>query len=747
MSSSAPLDDVKRPVETAPPVSHPSIQADERSSPNVTGPDIERLATNAARFIEQSGRALAAYLKPLENGSAKKDDGSDILAVALTSIGKVAEHWTRDPIRLAHAQSAIATPFLQLWNQTYRRMLGETVEPLLPIAKGDKRYQAPEWSHLPLYDFLRQAHGITTNWADQLVDQSDELDPRTRAKAKFYLRQISSALSPANFIGTNPELLRQTIASNGDNLVRGAALLAEDMAAGGGQLRIRQTDATKFELGVNVATTPGKIIFRNDLIELIQYEPTTETVLKRPLLVIPPWINKFYIMDLNPEKSLVRWVGCAGRQPVHGVLGEPRRAAPGEDLRILHARRHLRRARRGEGRDGRRAGQPRSAIAWGCTLLSSTLAYMAETDDQRIASATFFAAQSDFTDAGDIQVFIDEEQIDALDAKMEDAGYLEGSKMAMAFNMLRPNDLVWSYVVDNYMARQTAGRLRPALLELRFNAVAAAQPLLLPSHLLHRQQARKRGDGHRRQAPEPRQGAGACLFRRDEGGPYPHPPSRYFAARSCSADRCATSSAVPGISRASSTRPRSGGMGIRPALAPRANSRIGPFRPSSTTAAGGRTGSPGLPRQAPERVAARRPGADGQPILGDRAGRVRPREELSAGIAALGRRSIGGGRSPCASLVAAPRSLKRGRARSSGSGPSRPPGPPASARALAAASMMPSCIQISRGLGLKASASSTMPADGIGGTKDIDHVNRAIDGGEGGEDRRHHGSCDRPRPG
>ena len=473
MTSSAPYDDVKNPLIAAPDVT------EGNTPPPRNGPDIERLATNAARFIEQSGKALAAYLKPLENGQARKDDASDMLAVALTSIGKVAEHWTSDPVRLAQAQGAIAVPFLQLWNQTYRRMLGETAEPLLPVAKGDKRYQAPEWTDLPLFDFLRQAHGITANWADGLVDQSSDIDPRTRAKAKFYLRQISSALSPANFIGTNPELMRQTIATNGDNLVRGAALLAEDMAAGGGQLRIRQTDPTKFELGVNVANTPGKVIFRNDLIELIQYAPTTETTLKRPLLVIPPWINKFYIMDLNPEKSLVRWLVEQGvslfmiswvnpdqrhrdktfesymREGIFAAL-DAMRAATGED--------------------------EVNALGYcvGGTLLASTLAYMAETADRRIQSATFFAAQSDFTNAGDIQVFIDEEQIDALDAKMEDVGYLEGSKMAMAFNMLRPNDLVWSYVVDNYMRGK-----QPAAFDLLFwNSDATRLPLRNHSYYL-----------------------------------------------------------------------------------------------------------------------------------------------------------------------------------------------------------------------------------------------------------------------
>ncbi|MCX8255868.1 MAG: class I poly(R)-hydroxyalkanoic acid synthase [Beijerinckiaceae bacterium] len=420
-------------------------------------PDIERLATNAARFIEQGGRALAAYMQPYQKGDAgeiQRNDFSDLVAVALTSIGRVAEHWTSDPARLAEAQAAIATPFLQLWAQTYRRMLGEKVEPVVPIPKGDKRYTAPEWSNLPLYDFLRQAHAISAEWAENLVERSTELDPRTRAKAKFYLRQIASALAPANFIATNPELLRQTLQTSGENLARGALHLAEDMEAGGGQLRIRQTDPSSFKFGENVAATPGHVVFRNELIELIQYTPTTESVLRRPLLIIPPWINKFYIMDLSAEKSLVRWVVEQGVTVFMVSWVNPdERHRDKTFASYIHEGIFA-------GLDAVKAatGEDRvNAIGYcvGGTLLATALAYMAQTGDERIQSATFFAAQTDFSDAGDIQVFIDEEQLRALEAKMEGKGYLEGAKMAMAFNMLRPNDLVWSYFVDNYMRGKT----------------------------------------------------------------------------------------------------------------------------------------------------------------------------------------------------------------------------------------------------------------------------------------------------
>ena len=465
MTSSAPLDDVKSPLSPAPKsagietVSAAAARVPPAASAASAGgalpsPDFEKLAANAAKFIEQSGKALAAYLKPLETAEgAKRNDVSDAIQGAARSIGKIAEHWMSNPARLAEAQSAIAIPFVALWGQTFKRLNGEKADPVVPLPK-DKRFAAPEWSDLPVYDFLRQAHAIGSTWADHLVDQSADVDPRTRAKAKFYLRQITTALSPANFIVTNPELIRQTYESGGDNLARGAALLAEDMEAGGGSLRIRQTDTTKFELGVNVAATPGKVVFRNDLLELIQYAPTTPDVVKRPVLFIPPWINKYYILDLNREKSFIGWAVGQGLTVfvVSWVNPDTRHADKTfEDYMREGLFGALDAVKDATGEESV------SAVGYciGGTLLASTLAYMAATGDRRIASATFFAAQADFTEAGDLQVFIDEDQIRAIEEQMAATGYLDGSKMAMAFNMLRPNDLLWSYVVDNYVKGKT----------------------------------------------------------------------------------------------------------------------------------------------------------------------------------------------------------------------------------------------------------------------------------------------------
>jgi polyhydroxyalkanoate synthase len=412
-------------------------------------PDFERIAYNMARLVEQGGKALAATLKPPELGETKSELSTEI-SNAVRSIGKVTEHWLSDPAKTVEAQSALAASFLGLLSNTMRRLAGETEAPAVPHDPSDKRFAAPEWRESPFFDFLRQAHAISVSWANGLIDRSDDLDPHTRNKAKFYFRQLSSAFSPSNFFATNPEVLKETWQSNGENLVRGASMLARDLEAGKGRLKITRYDASKFEVGGNLATTPGKVIFRNDLIELIQYAPTTETVYKRPLLIIPPWINKFYILDLTADKSFVRYAVSQGLTVfiVSWVNPDSRHRDKGFEAYmregILAALDAIEKA----------TGEKNvTAIGYciGGTLLAMTLAYMAETGDKRIESASFFTTQTDFSQAGDLKIFVDEEHLADLEQKMAPTGYLEASSMATSFNMLRPEDLIWSFVINNYM--------------------------------------------------------------------------------------------------------------------------------------------------------------------------------------------------------------------------------------------------------------------------------------------------------
>jgi polyhydroxyalkanoate synthase len=430
-----------------------SDKKDEVPEPETkAGPDFERLAANMAEIIGQGSKMMAAYFQPFQSPQSQTK-ASDEVAGVVRTLGRVAEHWLSDPKKTLEAQSAFSSPFLGLWAQTLRRFSGYAEPPLVASDPADKRFAAPKWQDSPLFDFFRQLHSIATAWADDLAVRAESVDPHTRDKARFYLRQISSALAPSNFVATNPELLHETITSNGENLLRGMEFLAHDIEAGKGTLRIRQTDVSKFKLGVNVAATPGKVIFRNDLIELIQYAPTTETVYKRPLLIVPPWINKFYILDLNPEKSFVRWAVAQGQTVfvISWVNAETRHRD--KDWNAYMREGIFAALEAIEGATGEREV---NAIGYcvGGTLLSATLAYMAETQDERIKSATFFAAQTDFSEAGDLQVYIDEEQLASLESGMRETGYLDGSKMASAFNMLRPNDLIWPYVVNNYLKGQ-----------------------------------------------------------------------------------------------------------------------------------------------------------------------------------------------------------------------------------------------------------------------------------------------------
>jgi polyhydroxyalkanoate synthase subunit PhaC len=412
-------------------------------------PNIEALSRNIARLFEEGGKVAAAFLAPREAGEVKSTF-SDDLSDAVATLGKVAEHYYSDPQRAFQAQAALSSQFMALWAATLHRLNGEQARPVAAPEPNDKRFADPEWRANPYYDFLAQAYVMTTRWAGDLVKRADELDPHTRDKAQFYLRQLAGALSPSNFVATSPELMRTTLAESGENLVRGMHMMAQDIEAGHGSLRIRQTDASKFTLGVNMAATPGKVVFRNELMELIQYAPTTAQVYKRPLLIVPPWINKFYVLDLNPDKSFVRWAVAQGHTVfvISWVNPDERHADKSFDSYmhegVFAALEAIELA----------TGERESAAIGYCvggTLLSVALAFMAQAGDKRIGSATLFATQVDFSDAGDLKIFVDNEQLKSVEQKMSAKGYLDGAQMAGAFNMLRPNELIWSYFVNNYL--------------------------------------------------------------------------------------------------------------------------------------------------------------------------------------------------------------------------------------------------------------------------------------------------------
>jgi poly[(R)-3-hydroxyalkanoate] polymerase subunit PhaC len=409
----------------------------------------EEFGRNMLRLMEEGGKVMSGLLERA-NGKLSPMSAASDLAEATKLFSEIAQHWVADPGKLVEAQSELVRDFLQLGTASVQRLMGGEALPVAEPEPGDNRFKDPDWSANPYFDFWKQSYLITTRWLEDLLERTDGLDERTRQRAEFYLKQVASALSPSNFPLTNPEVLRETFASSGNNLVQGMTNLVHDMEKSGDILSISQTDTEAFEVGRNIATTPGKVIFQNDILQLIQYTPSTDSVYQRPLLIVPPWINKFYILDLGPQKSFIRfavskgftvfvvsWVNPDGRlahKTFEAYMTEG----------ILSATDAVK----------RETGSDKVNVIGYCvggTLLGTTLAYLAARGDEPFASATFFAAQVDFTKAGDLMLFIDDAQLKALEEMMAERGYLDGSRMATVFNLLRPKDLIWPYIINNYL--------------------------------------------------------------------------------------------------------------------------------------------------------------------------------------------------------------------------------------------------------------------------------------------------------
>ena len=408
-------------------------------------PDLAKLSQEWLELARRSQDMFAQALNTPGEVMRKLDP----LNVAGT-MADAAQNMRFDPARLMQANLDLWQQHMQLWQSAAQKMAGQAVAPVASPERGDRRFRDPEWDSNPLFDFIKQSYLITSRWLVSTMSTVEGLDERTARKLDFYTRQFADAFAPSNFLWTNPEVLRTTMQTQGQNLMQGFENFRRDLERGNGQLQVTMTDPAAFELGRNIAVTPGKVVFQNDLIQLLQYSPTTAQVHERPLLIVPPWINKYYILDLTPEKSFVRWAVDRGYTVfvVSWVNADTRLAdksfADYMTEGVLGAVEAVTRA----------SGSPdMNAIGYciGGTLLAATLGYMAARDDKRICSATFFATQVDFSEPGDLQVFIDEKQLENLDRMMEEKGYLEGQAMFTTFNMLRANDLFWSFYVNNYL--------------------------------------------------------------------------------------------------------------------------------------------------------------------------------------------------------------------------------------------------------------------------------------------------------
>ena len=391
--------------------------------------------------------------------------------------------WThdmvRDPSRLLEAQFKAWNAYMQIWQAQAQRVFGAETEPVEAPASGDRRFTAEDWEQNPFFDYVKQTYLATAGILQSLVAGADGLDAQSAKKVQFYTRQFIDAMAPTNFALTNPEVLHATVATGGRNLIDGLKNLLADIDPASGRLRTQMVAPNAFEVGRNIAITPGKVVFQNDLMQLIQYAPTTPEVFARSLLIVPPWINKFYVLDLQPQNSFIKWAVAQGLTVFIISWVNPDEQLAHKDFDDYVAEGPLAALDAIERATGENAV---NAIGYclGGTLLGGALALMKARGDDRIKTATYFVSMLDFSEPGDLGVFIDAEQLENIEAMMNERGYLDGSEMARTFNMLRANDLIWSFVVNNYLL----GRQPIAFDLLYWNADSTRMPARMHSTYL-----------------------------------------------------------------------------------------------------------------------------------------------------------------------------------------------------------------------------------------------------------------------
>ncbi|MEQ8321420.1 MAG: class I poly(R)-hydroxyalkanoic acid synthase [Rhodospirillales bacterium] len=410
--------------------------------------DESQISETMADIAERSQRLVQDFLNSHSKPGSSSVGMEDPLNIGNAFIEMTTKMMTQ-PHKMVEANMNLWQDYMKLWQNTASRMMGQDNGPTVEPARDDRRFKGEAWEN-DVFDFIKQSYLLTSNWMENTVSDVEGLDKKTKAKVEFFTKQYVDALSPSNFVMTNPEVLQSTIESHGENLVNGLRNLLEDLERGGGKLSIKMTDEDAFEVGKNVATSPGKVVFRNDLMELIQYTPTTEKVSKTPLLICPPWINKFYILDLREKNSFIKWAVEQGNTVFVISWVNPNRELAMktfEDYMLEGPLAAIEAIKQATGES------EVNAIGYciGGTLLATTLAYMAAKKMKGVKSATFFTTMVDFEEAGDLGVFIDDTSLKNLEEKMNSRGYLEGSEMASTFNMMKANDLVWSFVVNNYL--------------------------------------------------------------------------------------------------------------------------------------------------------------------------------------------------------------------------------------------------------------------------------------------------------
>jgi len=415
--------------------------------------DPEEFVRNLLTLFEESRKVMDQLVAKSDNqgGAYSAINELNEASQTMTDLWSM---WLSNPAKLAQAQTELAYNYMGLWTNYMQQMMGGQVAPVVTGAARDNRFKDPDWETNPYFNYWKQSYLLATEWAQKMLDETEGLSEDQRHRAEFHLRLMSSAVSPANFPATNPEVMRETFRTNAENLVKGITNLAQDLEGSGDLLKISQTDASMFEVGRNLATTPGKVIFQNDIFQLIQYTPTTDTVRQTPVLITPPWINKFYILDLTEQKSFVKFLVAQGF-----TVFLMSWVNPGPEMKDTTFEDYMQKGVLTAGTKVREeTGEEQCHILGYCvggTLVASTLAYLAAIGEKPFKSATFLTTQVDFEHAGDLKIFTDEAQLAALEDMMKERGYLDGSRMATVFNLMRPGDLIWPYVINNYMLGKT----------------------------------------------------------------------------------------------------------------------------------------------------------------------------------------------------------------------------------------------------------------------------------------------------
>lgn len=365
---------------------------------------------------------------------------------------KAFEELYADPKKAVELNIDLAKSYVEMLGNIAQRSLGENVAPLFAPDVRDKRFQDPEWDANPMFDFIRQSYSLNSKWLMGVMDQLHTLEPKDSQKVNFYTKLMIDSMAPSNFPATNPAVIREAIATRGESLLKGAEHLYNDLVKSKDGFKITTADDKAFEIGRNIAITPGKVVYQNELMQLIQYEASTDKVYSVPVLMIPAWINKYYILDLSQKNSYVKWLVDQG-YTVYMISW----VNPDESLSDKGFFEYMKEGPLDAIEQIKKLSNTKSVhtvgYCLGGTLLASTVAYLKAkaVNPYPIESASFLASLVDFEEAGDLGVFIDEEQISQLEGRMSKKGYLDGSDMAQTFSMIRSNDMIWSFFVNNYL--------------------------------------------------------------------------------------------------------------------------------------------------------------------------------------------------------------------------------------------------------------------------------------------------------